>query len=61
MIESLESKKFSSIASFIKEISVKGLRDVSTQSSIIVYNRPGMISVKNLMKNVISAASSKIA
>ena len=35
-IESLPSEKFNSIANFIEIISVKWLRDVSTQSCIIV-------------------------
>ena len=58
-IESLQIEKFNSIGNSVKEISVNRLRDVSAQSSIMV-KRPGMISMKNLIKKGIFTASSKI-
>ena len=58
-IESLQIEKFNSVGNSVKEISVNRLRDVSAQSSIRV-KRPGMISMKNLIKKGIFTASSKI-
>ena len=57
-IESLQNEKFNSVANSLVEISVKRLRDVSTQS-IIMVQMAGVISMKSYKKGI-STASSKI-